>query len=59
MNVDDNLYSYKVNKKFMEQVDSMYNYQCEDCNDVYMTNVPWDVKCPHCMDNYYKGQDDL
>ena len=55
--MEDYLYSYKVNKKFIRQLDSMFNYICEDCSAAYMTNVPWDKKCPNCMDNYYKGKD--
>tara|TARA_R100000951_G_scaffold110316_2_gene108242 strand:+ start:427 stop:594 length:168 start_codon:yes stop_codon:yes gene_type:complete len=52
MNNDE--YSYKVNKKLLDGIEQCFNYVCEDCGKAYITDVPWDLKCLQCGDNYYK-----
>jgi len=52
MNNDE--YSYKVNKKLLDGIEKCFNYVCEDCGKAYITDVPWDLKCLQCGDNYYK-----
>ena len=33
---------------------TVYNYQCEDCNSAFVTDVPWMYKCDDCHKNYFE-----
>ena len=33
---------------------TVYNYQCEDCSNAFVTDVPWMYKCDDCHKNYFE-----
>ena len=55
-------FSYHVNKEILKQKKELkkndeliiYNYQCEDCNAPFVTDIAWLYKCDDCHKNYYE-----